>query len=273
MKVHKCKQKKGLTLVEVIVTLAILSIVTGAIFSFFLFSNRTYGKGIDQYDVQSRIRIAADFVTSEVRYATKITILNSIEQSKIDNPSNEIDAYENYLFIKDGTLYRLGKYEQSSIVVCSGSSIDFSSSGTDYLLNFVIQGTESNQNYHIDSEVKPLNLSLEGIDGLSSGSVILYRNADDYLSKLALPEATIGDPTDPTQLIINFSKGILNMSIFSDNESTPASSIESIDNYHLRVLIDSPGVSDGREITFSVELDDYNTYYYILKFNSQWTIE
>jgi prepilin-type N-terminal cleavage/methylation domain-containing protein len=274
MKIKTLKTNKGVTLIELIVSLMILSIALLIAYSLFFFGNRTFSKGVDQFNVQSNIRLASDYITSQIRYATDIQILGSMDSNKISDPFNAIDAYENYIFYDGERIVRLSKYSSNSFLIGTGGEVTFSSTSPGEILNFTVSGVDSQQNYHIDSEVKPLNLSLNGGSiNTGTGYVIYYRTADDYLAKEALPEATMGDPNNPNGVDVNYSKGILEATILSENETSPASSIAKTGTHDLRISIESPGASNGRRITFSVKLDDNNVYEYTVTYTTHWTIE
>lgn len=65
--------ERGYLLVEMTVTLAILVIVLAVGSAFFFFCSRTYSEGEKKTIVQSNARLAANFITKEVRYANKIS--------------------------------------------------------------------------------------------------------------------------------------------------------------------------------------------------------
>jgi prepilin-type N-terminal cleavage/methylation domain-containing protein len=276
MNLKLLRAKQGFTLIELIISLAILSIVMTSIISFFLYNNRVFAKGVDQFNVQSNIRLASDYITNQIRYATKIEILDTMDAAMISDPLNEIDAYASYIYYENGKIIRLSKYNSNSFFVGVGGQIEFSSSAPGEILHFNVTGVDTDQTYFIDSEVKPLNLDVEGTTiNDHTGPVIFYRTADDYLSKTALPEATLGDPANPEELYILYSKGILNVSVISDNATAtePVANLAVDSINELLVTIANPGASSGRTIVFVVELDDHGLYEYTVTYASQWNIE
>jgi prepilin-type N-terminal cleavage/methylation domain-containing protein len=67
---HKViSNRSGFSLIELIVVIAILSIVITSAFSLFSFGNTIFRKGSSQYNVQADLRLASDFITNQLRYA------------------------------------------------------------------------------------------------------------------------------------------------------------------------------------------------------------
>jgi prepilin-type N-terminal cleavage/methylation domain-containing protein len=265
---------KGLTIIELIISIAVLGIILISAYSFLFFSNRTFSKGVTQRNVQSNIRIATDYITSQIRYATAVKILDSIDNVKILDPLNNINAYENYIFYDSGKIVRLSRYNSNSFYVGVGGGIEFSSMANEKILKFIIRAVDGKQSYAIQSEVRPLNLEIEGNNiNPDIGPVIFYRTVHDYLAREALPEATLGDPTDSQIVNIHFNKRIERFEIKNDNTSSPLASIGITGPNNLEIRIDAPGASVGRSIVFVVELDDFGLYEYTLLYTTKWNIE
>lgn len=70
-------RKNGFTLVELIIFLALLGVVLTIGYRIFFSGQNTYAMGSDQYQLQSEIRKAGDFIIDEVRNATEIDIINT----------------------------------------------------------------------------------------------------------------------------------------------------------------------------------------------------
>lgn len=60
---------KGFTLVEVLIAIAIVGFVMGAIYSVFITSNRSYRTQDSVADAQQRVRVGIDFIARDVRLA------------------------------------------------------------------------------------------------------------------------------------------------------------------------------------------------------------
>ncbi|ACA59473.1 hypothetical protein Daud_0961 [Candidatus Desulforudis audaxviator MP104C] len=87
---------KGLTLVELLVGAALLGAVLAIGYTFFYFGHQSFTAGEQRSWVRQNIRLAADFITQELRYATHVYVLGSVPQS--------FAADLNYIYVKDGVL-------------------------------------------------------------------------------------------------------------------------------------------------------------------------
>lgn len=73
---------KGFTLIELVVTIAMLGIVILAVLNFFTYNLSTYSRGSEKADVQFDVRMAADLITTELR--------NVVDISTTDNTLNTV---------------------------------------------------------------------------------------------------------------------------------------------------------------------------------------
>lgn len=96
--------RAGLTLVEIIVAIAISSILLIFATSFLLFGNLTFKKGNVQVDKQSDIRIASDYVANQIQYATFIEVTDSM-----DDGTAVLDFRERIYFIDNVLIHE--KYD------------------------------------------------------------------------------------------------------------------------------------------------------------------
>ncbi len=68
------KDSKGLTIIELLLTLAIIGFVIAALYTFYLTGLRGWQRGIEQMEAQQSARIAMDKIISEVRYAHELSL-------------------------------------------------------------------------------------------------------------------------------------------------------------------------------------------------------
>jgi len=138
---------RGVTLIELIIALALLSTVLGMGYSFFSFGNLSFNKGEDQSNIQRDIRLFSDFITNQVRYSTEVELLDSI-----DSPL--LEGY-NYIYLNDKTLtYNTEPKTDNNI---NNVSFSLNKLNDQLVLNFLIQGSEESQNYEILSDTLLLN--------------------------------------------------------------------------------------------------------------------
>ncbi|AOT68179.1 immunoglobulin-like domain-containing protein [Geosporobacter ferrireducens] len=160
---------RGITLIELLITLAIISIVTLVISSFQIFGIRTFNIGQSQTRVQHNIRMTADYITKEMRYAYTVEFFDALPTPLEDG--------KRYFVVEGNTI----KYYIDNVVapldVLNETSVDFSpilkfEKKSNKTLNFAIEGTYKGQDYNISSDVTSLNLISNIPDG--DGSVVAF---------------------------------------------------------------------------------------------------
>jgi prepilin-type N-terminal cleavage/methylation domain-containing protein len=68
--------KRGVTLIELIVALAILTVIIAVGFSFYFFGSKTFSRGETIASIQFDVRMSTDFITREVRNATEVELIS-----------------------------------------------------------------------------------------------------------------------------------------------------------------------------------------------------
>ncbi len=74
------KGEKGLTLIELLVTLAITGFIITALYTFYLAGLSSWNRAVDQLEYQQTARIALDKIISELRYAQEFEIVQGSPQ-------------------------------------------------------------------------------------------------------------------------------------------------------------------------------------------------
>lgn len=147
-------KKNGFTLVEIIVSIAIVGMILSILISMNVFGGKTFKRGSDRSQNQYDVRMAADFITKKLRYA------ESIEIKDITTPPSG----KNCLYLKNSG----GKAEILYYSKGNPTSIPGVSDVSDYTLSFKkvddkrIQftvGKVGTNDYDIDTEVTILNAS------------------------------------------------------------------------------------------------------------------
>lgn len=68
------RQEQGLTIIELLATLAILVMIIAALYTFYLFGLHSWSRSIDRMEEQQSARIALDKIIKEIRYAHAVEI-------------------------------------------------------------------------------------------------------------------------------------------------------------------------------------------------------
>lgn len=276
------KKRKGLTLVELMVSIAIFAIVLSVAYSIFGFGNRTYYNGEKQYDIQSNIRLANNYITQQIRYAMNV----EIKDSSFTVPAqSSLAPYENYFYFEGNSIIHLNKYYKKTFVIGPVGNINFESIDPFKDLIFNINASSGDQNYNIKGDVYPLNLSLGTgkVEGTASGSpakksglVIYFKTANDYISEKLRPIASIGTYNEETKLTIVFDRDIIDAAVVSSSDvSSPVASVSG----SREVTLNLSGSSDGGIVNIRVTfggLESYgNTYDYKAVYDdaTYWSLE
>jgi prepilin-type N-terminal cleavage/methylation domain-containing protein len=144
------RNRKGVTLVELLIVLALISVVSIIAFSFYFFGVRTFAKGESQSQAQYDIRMASTFVTREVR--------NAVSFQLVPIPTTYASGFE-YLYIKNNQLIH---YNGTAITKTDGiitshsftlTSVTDSNNKPRNILKISLGATVDNQNYATDTEV------------------------------------------------------------------------------------------------------------------------
>lgn len=164
------KEKKGFTLAELIVFLALLGVVLAIGYRLFFLGQNTFTRGSDRFELQSEMRSAGDFLLDELRNAVEVEIL--------DAPTDEADYHYIYL---DGSRI-VHKYNGSTKVITLPIIRDEDlftlkkDSGNKNFLGIRMTGIRNGNTYDLSTEVFLKNIANLDPD---SGKVIKYKKPSD----------------------------------------------------------------------------------------------
>lgn len=154
--------QKGVTLIEFLIYLVLLNVVLALAYTFYFFGARAFAVGELQANKQQQVRLAADFITRQLRYATSIDILSTTDS--IPAPAAIADDNTYYiLFTGDKVEFR-AKNQSLSVLDPSIDQIIISQVQFRKLnnttLEFSLHTTDGDIPYQITSSVLAENIGL-----------------------------------------------------------------------------------------------------------------
>ncbi|MBN2259625.1 MAG: type II secretion system protein [Clostridiales bacterium] len=145
--------KKGFTLIEVIIAIALLGIVMLMLSTVFTYGLRNYRIGLEQQDEQFNIRLAADTIADEAKVASHVGVFDNTDDFVSVNSSDGIAYYVD----ADNRLVRVegGNIRYLTDEVVSSVSFQMLNTGSIYYLQFTIIG---NRGYSLNTKIELLNI-------------------------------------------------------------------------------------------------------------------
>lgn len=153
-RLSKCK---GLSLVEMLIALALLLIIIPLTTMLFFYGSRSFAVGEEQSELQQHVRLVADYVLGELRYAHGITIL-----ADAPDPDDPDLSGWNLIYVDDGSA--IGRREGVIGSVISGLDprvdfeFEFDQGSTPGTIAYTITGTvPGGREYAVEAEIATLN--------------------------------------------------------------------------------------------------------------------
>jgi len=174
---------KGTTLIELLIGSSLLVIVLGIAFSLHSFGTTSFSSGASRVDVQQNARLAADFITSEIRFAKNVDI---VDIEDILESSEEFAENFHYIFFDESgsIMYKekgdppLEKFSDISQKVDFELSFKISDdlhNDNDNVLKLIVSAKDDNaRDFEVKTEVIILNLT-DKITGLEKGTGIRFQ--------------------------------------------------------------------------------------------------
>ncbi len=145
--------ERGFTLLELILTLVLLTVVLGSAYSFYFMGLNSYHGGVNQIDLQQNARIAMDKISSELKFADYYSIKDTGEKI--------------YFFFPDENTLHTFRLRGKDLEYCIGSGVTKVAYNVDSLeffygkngtVAFIITVKDQSREYSLSSSVKPRNL-------------------------------------------------------------------------------------------------------------------
>ena len=169
---NKLLNNKGLTLMELIITIALIGIIISFMFMFFKFNYSTFFRSNRQYNVQTSLNNCARLIEEELRFADNIKIY-----------SNKDDFHEtkNYIYLDDSTIKikRMGN-EPKSLIMENTVIVDklrFQLKGNLLISQIKGQSPKNKEEFIIESTIELLNF--KNTANKIEGSIIEYTTKGD----------------------------------------------------------------------------------------------
>ena len=150
---------KGLSVIELLIALSLLGIVLALGFSYFFFGANTFKVGETQSNLQRDIRLTSDFITREVRNAIDLALFDSNSGIPTGGDGN------NYIYLNESIIMHIdtgGNVTSRTDNFIESLSFDIKEVNDRYLLEFVIHGSDDDQEYRLESEVYLNNITEQG---------------------------------------------------------------------------------------------------------------
>lgn len=168
------KYNKGLSLIELIITLALLSVTLALGNVLFTAATNIFTLAEKRSTIQQGVRVAGDFITQKVRYADQLEIIDA------SIPANFSNTSYYYIYQTGSTIQYRTPGEHTGRSISGGIFADlqfdllFSKGTNNRILNFSVQASKMDaEAYSISSEVLCLNLTT--ITGIDSNRAIRFR--------------------------------------------------------------------------------------------------
>lgn len=170
------KERKAFTLIELIVTIAIMGIVFALIYQTKDSNKELFPKATAKSNIQQDLRFAAEFISKDIRYARNATILPDIPVSFSNNLVYIYALGNNIKYVKNGVTKDILISDTSrtvNLIFTHSSTGTFNDGNT---VSFSIKGSTT-ESYSLDSKVQILNLNNNTVNG-DNGYCISYSLTD-----------------------------------------------------------------------------------------------
>lgn len=197
--------KPGFTLIELIATMAILSIAIAMAFSISSFGYTSFKHGDTKSDLQTNLRSATDYITKQMRYSSNVVIFSS-KPDISDIADTTTNGKEYIYYDSNGVLMHCAGGISSKIMGATSSKIaatlQFKKNDLETLFfKLVGQASTSSETYTINSSTVILNLGDKFISGADTGEAVCYTPGESMDTNINSKPVTSITITAPSNLI------------------------------------------------------------------------
>lgn len=207
--IHK---NKGVTLIELIVALAILTVVIGSAYSLNQFGSKYFSLGGDKSDIQTSLRLTANIITKETRNAEQMTLIDAVGIDSLLTGGVSFDLTKKYIYSKyDSTTNKYAVFSRALGVEKNLTGwmdgtllVQYSRDAANgKVLKMNMSRVKGGQSFDLLPDVTLVNMSTGSIVDSSSGNIGLavvfgplspMETATLYLNTLNLSFLTPGNP-------------------------------------------------------------------------------
>jgi len=275
------KNCSGFALLELTIVVLLLTVVLTLGFTFYFFSIAAFDLGERQTDVQQNARMAADFISKELRIAELVVIIDKYEgevkeldvedirDMGIDVEQPEPGYHIYFIFLRDDSIYHQEvDGVDDPVVLLEGISekVDFNlnfsaaeKNGKKHILKFDVfaEDKETDRTYHLESEVLALNMQDDIKDELlteGTGTAIVYQVPAPHpaiRSIRLLPQSRAYDKTNRT-----IDVKVITNQVSDGREVTVEFRLAGENDPENIILSPAPPVINENEASFEIEWTD-----------------
>lgn len=266
-------KRKGISLIELILTISLISIVLQIVYSIFFVSDFSYSISRNKGFSQQEVRIVGNFIENELRYVTDINLTDeylgeyySLRILEDDNSKNLIKT-KHTKTLEGEIVSQVDEIEQS--ILGSWKSIKIKNSVPGEISIDILQEEgkgKKKAGYNLPISIKTFNndelLKIFSDIDLMSGSILYYRNTSaDLLNKGIDIDYDDSGLDDDAEYVVAFYNGDL----------TPIESYKGTPNTTIDVPAELVKTGDvflgwyddkGNKYTGEILIPNYNLYIY-----------
>ncbi|OPA80248.1 hypothetical protein BVG16_05775 [Paenibacillus selenitireducens] len=166
--------QKGLTIIELLAAIVLLTIVLSLAFSSYAFGVKSFQRANEQSELQDQVRIVSHVITSKLRYASEVELLSSCP-TNLTEGFNYICMNSNkktidlHTYDKTTSAHKLQSLNTASSKHPITYDIAFQKTN-DHLLSYSLKSMADQQKFDVQSEILLLNLDLNAVSIKITGS-------------------------------------------------------------------------------------------------------